>query len=162
MISAPYRRSSCERSSVVLSGITIRTGWPSRAPSMARLMPVLPLDGSRIVWPLRSAPEARASSIIARATRSLSEPVGLAPSSLAQIRMRGDGDSRRSSTMGVWPMVATRSTCLPALVDRGARVIGLVGAAGHGRQQDHRVIRADRRLHPLLVANVAIIDVDVD
>ena len=40
-------------------------------------MPVLPDVGSRIVWPGAIAPSSSARSIIALATRSLTEPVGL-------------------------------------------------------------------------------------
>ena len=54
-------------------------------------MPVLPEVGSRIVWPGRISPFSSASSIIERATRSLTEPVGLRDSSLAQIRTPGLG-----------------------------------------------------------------------
>jgi hypothetical protein len=46
-------------------------------------MPVLPEVGSRIVWPGVIAPSASATSIIDFATRSLTEPVGFCPSSLA-------------------------------------------------------------------------------
>ena len=71
---------------------------------MASEMPVLPEVGSRIVWPGRIRPFSSASSISARATRSLTEPVGLCDSSLAQIRTPGFGLSRLSSTSGVWPI----------------------------------------------------------
>jgi hypothetical protein len=50
---------------------------------IASEIPVLPEVGSRIVWPGSIAPSASAASIIERATRSLTEPVGLRPSSLA-------------------------------------------------------------------------------
>ena len=98
------------RSGVVLSGITILTRWPKRAPMSARLMPVLPLDGSRIVWPSRRAPLASASATITWAIRSLTDPVGLAHSSLAKNRTAGLGEIRRSSTIGVWPMAALRTS----------------------------------------------------
>jgi hypothetical protein len=71
---------------------------------------VLPDVGSRIVWPGPIAPSPSAASIIAFATRSLTEPVGLRPSSLAKIRTSGVGESRGSSTSGVLP---TASTMLP-------------------------------------------------
>ena len=70
---------------------------------------MLPDVGSRIVWPGRMAPRSSASSIIARATRSLTEPVGLWDSSLAQMRTPGLGDSRLSSTSGVLPIACTMS-----------------------------------------------------
>jgi hypothetical protein len=44
---------------------------------IASEMPVLPDVGSRMVWPGWIAPRLSASSIIERATRSLTEPVGL-------------------------------------------------------------------------------------
>ena len=56
-------------------------------------MPVLPDDGSMIVWPGVSVPSASASSIIARAMRSFTEPAGFCPSSLAEdadLRVRAE------------------------------------------------------------------------
>ncbi len=58
---------------------------------IASEMPVLPEVGSRIVVPGPIAPFASASSISARATRSLTDPVGLRDSSLAQMRTPGFG-----------------------------------------------------------------------
>ena len=55
------------------------------------------------------APRSSASSISERATRSLTEPVGLCDSSLAQIRTPGRGESRLSSTSGVFPIAWTMS-----------------------------------------------------
>ena len=72
-------------------------------------MPVLPEVGSRIVWPGAIAPFSSASSISARATRSLTEPVGLRDSSFAQMRTPGFGDRRCSSTSGVLPIDWTMS-----------------------------------------------------
>src|SRR5436305_7751345 len=76
-------------------------------------MPVLPEVGSRIVWPGRIRPLSSASSIMARATRSLTEPVGLRDSSFAQMRTPGLGLRRLSSTMGVWPIDWTMSPYRP-------------------------------------------------
>ena len=76
---------------------------------MASEMPVLPEVGSRIVCPGRISPFSSASSISARATRSLTEPVGLRDSSLAQIRTPGLGLRRLSSISGVWPIAWTMS-----------------------------------------------------
>jgi len=42
----------------------------------------------------------------ARATRSLTEPVGFIISSLAKIRTSGFGDIRGISTSGVWPIAS--------------------------------------------------------
>ena len=80
-----------------------------RAQIIASEMPVLPEVGSRIVMPGPIAPFSSASSISARATRSLTEPVGFWHSSLAQMRTPGLGDRRRSSTSGVLPMAWTMS-----------------------------------------------------
>ena len=76
---------------------------------IAREMPVLPDVGSRIVWPGWIAPFSSASSISERATRSLTEPVGLCDSSFAQMRTPGLGERRLSSTSGVLPMAWTMS-----------------------------------------------------
>ena len=67
-------------------------------------MPVLPEVGSRIVCPGPIAPFSSASSIIDRATRSLTEPVGLRDSSFAQIWTPGFGERWGSSTRGVLPI----------------------------------------------------------
>src|SRR5579875_840277 len=67
-------------------------------------MPVFPEVGSRIVWLGPISPFSSASSIIDRATRSLTEPVGLRDSSFAQIRTPGLGLRRLSSISGVWPI----------------------------------------------------------
>ena len=76
---------------------------------MASEMPVLPEVGSRIVWPGRMAPFSSASSISDRATRSLTEPVGLRDSIFAHRRTPGLGESRFSSTSGVLPIACTMS-----------------------------------------------------
>ena len=66
-------------------------------------MPVLPDDGSMIVLPGVSVPSASASAIMLRAMRSLTEPAGLLPSSLARMRTRGLGLRLDTSTTGVLP-----------------------------------------------------------
>ena len=68
---------------------------------IASEMPVLPDVGSRMVCPGEIAPRSSASSIMALATRSFTEPVGLCDSSFAQTRTPGLGESRLSSTRGV-------------------------------------------------------------
>ena len=75
---------------------------------IASAIPVLPEVGSSTVWPGAIAPSASAASIIAFATRSLTEPVGLRPSSLAKMRTSGFGDRRGSSTSGVLPTASMR------------------------------------------------------
>src|SRR3954467_13387466 len=106
-------------------------------------MPVLPEVGSRIVWPGRIRPFSSASSIMLRATRSLTEPVGLNDSILAQMRTPGLGESGGSSTSGVLPMAWTRSVKGPPqgrLASGGradialqtvARWVARPGAPGH-------------------------------
>ncbi|CAM5574374.1 hypothetical protein SVIOM74S_02342 [Streptomyces violarus] len=73
---------------------------------MAREMPVLPDVGSRIVQPGVRRPSFSACSIMCRAGRSLTDPVGLRSSSFAQIRTSADGDSRGRRTRGVLPTAA--------------------------------------------------------
>ena len=92
------------RSRVTFSGMTTFTGYPLCLQIIASEMPVLPDVGSRIVCPGRIRPLSSASSIIARATRSLTDPVGLRDSSLAHSRTPGFGLRRLSSTSGVCPI----------------------------------------------------------
>jgi hypothetical protein len=80
---APRKRISRRRSTLKFSAITITSGWPRRAHTIASPMPVLPLVASTTVWPSTRRPFARASSITASAMRSLTEPIGLKDSSLA-------------------------------------------------------------------------------
>jgi hypothetical protein len=70
-------------------------------------MPVLPDDGSISVRPGVRVPSASASRIIWRAMRSLIDPAGFWPSSLARIRTSGLGLRRLTSTIGVLPMSST-------------------------------------------------------
>ena len=80
---------------------------------IASEMPVLPEVGSRIVWPGAIAPFSSASSISARATLSLTEPVGLRDSSFAQMCTPGFGERRGSSISGVLPIDCTMSPYRP-------------------------------------------------
>src|ERR687892_1297374 len=73
-------------------------------------MPVLPEVGSRMVLSGVRSPDRSASSIMATATRSFSEPVGFWPSSLAQSRTDGRGDSRWMPTSGVFPTAPRMSS----------------------------------------------------
>ena len=81
---------------------------------MASAMPVLPDDGSRMRLPGASVPSASASRTMALAMRSLTDPVGLALSSLATSRTPGLGLSSETSTAGVLPMRSSAS-CLTAM-----------------------------------------------
>ena len=68
-------------------------------------MPVLPEVASTIVWPGLSRPLRSASSTMASARRSLTEPPGLKASTLAY-SVTCLGAMRCSLTMGVRPMVS--------------------------------------------------------
>ena len=67
-------------------------------------MPVFPEVASSRIESGASRPDVSRSSTNARATRSLTEPVGLAASSLANRRTAGFGESRAISTTGVPPI----------------------------------------------------------
>ena len=104
-------------------------------------MPVLPEVGSRIVWPGAIAPFSSASSIIERATRSLTEPVGLWDSSFAQMRTPGFGrealelDQRR---------VADRLRRCRRSAPAGSRPLFVEVSAGPAGPSLHEVV-AERR-----------------
>src|ERR1700733_8960186 len=85
------------------------------APIIASAIPVLPEVESRITLPGFSLPSANPTSIIFFAGRSLTEPPGLKPSSLAKIRTPAGirpAVSRVISSSGVLP---TRSSTLSVL-----------------------------------------------
>ena len=54
--SAPNPRMSCLRSSLIHSGMKMRTGWPSARPIAENEMPVLPLVASAMVQPGTRSP----------------------------------------------------------------------------------------------------------
>ena len=107
MISAPKTWRSWRRSVVTLSGITTVSRWPRSRAIMARLMPVLPLVGSRMIESEVSRPVRSRSSMSALAMRSFSEPVGLNASSFAQRTTLGLGDIRGMATSGVRPIASS-------------------------------------------------------
>jgi hypothetical protein len=72
-------------------------------------MPVFPDDSPIKVAPGRNAPRSSASSTRKRATRSFTEPPGLAPSSLTTMRTAGFGLSWETSTIGVSPIRSSTS-----------------------------------------------------
>src|SRR5215218_3320495 len=124
-------------------------------------MPVLPdVASSRIESGLRR-PLASRSSTSARATRSLTDPVGLAASSLAKRRTAGFGESLEISTTGVPPIDSTSPPYRPRRSVAGA-VISAARAAGDRREQSDLVTRLDGRLEPGEIPDVAPIEVDVD
>src|SRR6266542_3802153 len=108
-ISAPYSSRRRTRSSLAFSGITAVSLYPLRAATMASEMPVFPEVGSRITDPGCSFPSTSAAFTMARAIRSLSDPVGFCPSSLAHRRTPGFGERRSMPTSGVSPMASRMS-----------------------------------------------------
>ena len=76
-----------------------KVGWRRWASIGAGFLGVL-----MIVRPGTSVPSASASSTIALAMRSFTEPAGFWPSSLTRIRAPGCGLSALTSTIGVLPM----------------------------------------------------------
>src|SRR5664279_535044 len=123
---------------------------------MAREIPVLPDVGSRMVAPGARSPADSAASIIASAGRSLTEPVGLRSSSLAQRRTSGDGESRGSPTSGVPPTESISES-------KRTRGPGRSGGPARDRGQDGDVVAvADRRGQPAEETDVLVVEVDVD
>src|SRR5438270_879632 len=122
---------------------------------MANPMPVLPDEGSRIVCPGCSEPSASATSTMARAMRSFTEPVGFWPSSLARMRTPGLGLRAESSTSGVLPTRSSTDRC--TVTWRRLR-----SAAGDGREDGDDVVGTDGRVELVEVANVVVVPVDVD
>src|SRR5438445_9448730 len=121
---------------------------------MARPMPVLPDEGSRTVWPGRRLPSASAASTMARAMRSLTDPVGFSPSSLARMRTPGLGLSVESSTSGVSP--------IRSRTDRRTVTAPAPLPAGDGGQDRDHVVVGDLGVELLQVPDVVVVAVDVD
>src|SRR5436190_11164475 len=113
-------------------------------------MPVLPEVGSSSSRPGSSSPAASAASIIATPTRSLIEPVGFWPSSFAYRRTEGFGESRGSSTSGVFPTRSSREPLVAAL-----------DTARHRGEEDHGRSMLDRRVKAVERPDVLSLDVDV-
>src|SRR5262249_30349529 len=122
-------------------------------------MPVLPDVASSRIEPGCSRPVASRSSISARATRSLTEPVGLAASSFANRRTVGLGASRGISTVGVSPIDSTIPEYrLPA---RAARGTAISTAAGDRRQEPDLVAVGDGRGKAGEIPDVLAVEVHV-
>src|SRR5262245_12900837 len=96
-------------------------------------MPVLPDDGSRIVWPGWRRPSFSAASIIALAMRSFTDPNGFWLSSLAKMRTSGFGESCDTSTSGVWPMRSRTLSWTPAIVSMDALRLSVGRPANSGQ-----------------------------
>src|SRR5947208_8715167 len=98
-------------------------------------MPVFPLVASSSTLSGVSSPDASADSIIFLAIRSLSDPVGLSPSSFAHSRTDGFGDIRGMPTSRVLPIASRMSADrMPAIIPGAASPTGQgVGAPLHDR-----------------------------
>src|SRR5438067_10397511 len=84
-------------------------------------MPVFPLVASSSTFSVVSSSDASATSIIFLAIRSLSEPVGLSPSSFAQNRTDDFGDIRGMPTSRVFPIASRMSADrMPAIIPGAA------------------------------------------
>src|SRR5215471_13644784 len=97
-------------------------------------MPVLPDVGSTIVAPGLSRPFSSASSIMARAMRSLTLPPGLRDSTFASTSAEPSGTTRLSRTSGVLPMRSRALAAMPLscgwfmtvpILDRVARYVAV-------------------------------------
>ena len=99
--SAPYACINLRRSILIVSGITILTGYPNAAPTIANPMPVLPLVGSIIVCPGFRRPSASACWIMLKAIRSFTLPPGLKNSSLTKTSAAPSGTIRFNFTTGL-------------------------------------------------------------
>ncbi|MPM57439.1 hypothetical protein SDC9_104261 [bioreactor metagenome] len=78
---APNAFRRLRRSTLMVSGIVKISLYPFAADAKASPIPVLPLVGSMIVTPGFKIPLASASSIMAKAIRSFTQPTGLKLSS---------------------------------------------------------------------------------
>ncbi len=96
---------SWRRSTLMVSGMTMMIRYPLAAATEARPMPVLPEVGSMMTEPGFRRPRASAPSIMALATRSLTDPAGLRYSSFARIR------ASRFSSFSMW--TSSRRGVLP-------------------------------------------------
>ena len=82
--------------------------YPLIAAAIASAMPVLPEVASISVSPGLMSPRFSASTIMAIAGRSLTEPAGLLPSSLPRITLPDAPTMRCRRTSGVLPIVDSR------------------------------------------------------
>src|SRR5215218_8315906 len=138
---------------------------------MASEMPVLPDVGSSTVQPGCSSPSASAFSIIARAGRSLMEPVGLRSSGFAHSRTCGAGESDGRPTSGVSPTACSRESYRAMTPPGEAPGLGRdetrpapdsAHAAGDCGQDGDGGVLPDRRLEAACEPHVLVVDVDVD
>ena len=99
-------------SSANASDVTMKRGWPVTAHTKASELPVLPPVYSTTGWPGVRRPARSAPSIMARAMRSLYDPVGLAASSFTQTSAMPGSTRWTRRTTGVFPMAPN----MPALM----------------------------------------------
>src|SRR3954462_4914968 len=129
---------------------------------MASEIPVFPEVASSRIEPGRRRPRASRSSISARATRSLTEPVGFAPSSFTNRRMAGSGESLGTPTRLVWPIAATMSSNAGAVtVEARGGEITTTSASGDRGQKPDLVAVGDGGLEAREVPDVLAVEVDV-
>src|SRR3989338_6718346 len=100
------------RSSLIPSGMTMTTGYPLAAPSIAVAMPVLPVEASRITIPGRSSPRSSARATAWRSTRSLRLALGVINSSLPH-RLCGPMATLPSRSSGVIPAASIMLSAMP-------------------------------------------------
>ncbi len=120
------------------------------AAAIARAMPVLPLVASIRVSPGRMAPRSWARRIIDSAGRSLTEPAGLLPSSLASTTLLVLPGMRFRRTSGVLPTKS--SICAWRKVMARTRPAPALPKLSHGRLRSAGALQhpADVALDPLL------------
>src|SRR3990172_13095029 len=143
---------------------------------MARAMPVLPDVESKMILPGRNFPVRMPSRTIHKAGRSLTDPPGLNPSSLAKMRTFAGSPSviRWISSSGVSPIRSrTDSTFFGSLAGNGTRrklvlAVVMTGpsrlsiSAGDGWNDGNTIAFLQTGFEVLLETNVVTVYVDVD
>src|SRR5690348_4348191 len=147
------------RSRLTFDAMTSSTGYPSTVPTIASAIPVLPEVESRMVLPGRNSPLSIPRSNMLRAARSLTDPPGLKPSSLAKIRTCGRSSpaaTARTSSSGVLP-ISSRTSCA-----RATGTISWLTAAGDRRDDGDVVAILYLRVELIEEADVVAVQIDVD
>src|SRR5688572_24907968 len=105
---------------------------------MASAIPVLPEVASTTVWPGLRRPLTSASWMMAQASRSLTDAMGLKASTFTK-RWMSLGASRLRRTIGVLPMVETMLSWIMVLLSgaRGSEIPGRRHGRGGEHQQHH-------------------------
>src|SRR5260370_16903375 len=154
------------RSRLTLDGITSSTGYRSVPQSIASAIPVLPEVESRITLPGLSLPSAIPASSMLFAGRSLIEPPGLKPSSLAKIRTPGFSNpavSRLISSSGVLPIRSSTLRARPTgTTSRPSAKCGLRLASAGDRGNDSDVVAIlDLGVNRVEKADVVAVEIDI-